>query len=168
MIDSNFTEIKGTPPSYELTQTSNITHRIYSELFKDNNANGEIYKLCLEKMIDAFDRDNFGPTFTKYDGVAPTEDFLKKLDIILRAATELLDKHVAISDFFDSLGETTLPDVAFNDFNFSFNEEDSEVSMIGEARGFLPIAQQSDLFEKNQYIKNHNFSDFQLTEKDIV
>ena len=34
-------------------------------------------------MIDAFDRDNFGPTFTKYDGVAPTEDFLKKWDMIL-------------------------------------------------------------------------------------
>jgi hypothetical protein len=82
LIDSNFAEIKGNPPSYELTNTYKITHRIYSELFKDENTNGEIYKLCLEKMIDAFDRDNFGPTFTKYDGVAPTEDFLKKLDII--------------------------------------------------------------------------------------
>lgn len=93
---------------------------------------------------------------------------LKKLDIRLRAATELLDKHVALSDFFASLGETTLPDIMFNDFNFTFNDDYSEVAMSGEARGFLPIAQQSDLFEKNQYIINHIFSDFQITDTGFV
>lgn len=93
LIDSNFAEIKGNPPSYELTQTSTITHRIYSELFNDNNTNGEIYKLCLDKMIDVFDRDNFGKTFTKYDGVAPTEDFLKKLDIIKNQLTNIKNTH---------------------------------------------------------------------------
>jgi hypothetical protein len=101
LIDSNFSEIKGTPPSYELTQNSNITHRIYSELFKDNNANGEIYKLCLDKMIDAFDRDNFGPTFTKYDGVAPTEDFLKKLDIIKIQLSNIKNKYFSTGLVYD-------------------------------------------------------------------
>jgi hypothetical protein len=89
---------------------------------------------------------------------------LKKLDIRLRAATDLLDNHVALSDFFDSFGESTLPSVSFSNFSFAFNEEASEVSMVGEAKSYLAIAQQSDLFEKNQYIQNHIFSDFQLTE----
>ncbi len=89
---------------------------------------------------------------------------LKKLDIRLRAATDLLDKHVAISDFFDSFGESTLPSVSFSNFSFVYNEEAPEVSMVGEAKSYLAIAQQSDLFEKNQYIQNHIFSDFQLTE----
>lgn len=93
---------------------------------------------------------------------------LKKLDIRLNAATELLDKHIALSDFFDSLGEATLPGVSFSDFEFTFDEEASEVSMSGEARSYLSIAQQSDLFEKNKYINNHIFSDFQLTEIDSV
>jgi hypothetical protein len=89
---------------------------------------------------------------------------LKKLDIRLRAATDLLDKHVALSDFFNSFGESTLPSVSFSNFSFLFNEDAPEVSMVGEAKSYLAIAQQSDLFEKNQYIQNHIFSDFQLTE----
>ena len=40
--------------------------------------------------------------------------------------------------------------------------------MIGEAKGFLPIAQQSDLFEKNQYILDHIFSDFQITDEGVI
>ncbi|MGB0925218.1 MAG: hypothetical protein ACPGTS_00745, partial [Minisyncoccia bacterium] len=43
-----------------------------------------------------------------------------------------------------------------------------EVSMSGEARGFTQIAQQSDWFEQNRYIKNHIFSDFAITETDNV
>lgn len=89
---------------------------------------------------------------------------LKKLDIRLRAATDLLDKHIALSDFFDSLGESTLPNISFSEFSFAYNEEASQVTMSGESRGYLPIAQQSDIFEKNQYIQNHLFSDFQLND----
>ncbi len=93
---------------------------------------------------------------------------LKKLDIRLNAATELLNKHIALSDFLNSLGEATLPGISFNDFEFTFNENASEVSVNGEARSYLAIAQQSDLFEKNKYIKNPIFSDFQLTDIDTV
>lgn len=89
---------------------------------------------------------------------------LRKLDIRLRAATELLNQHTAFSDFFLSFGESTLPDVAFNDF---FLEEEGgiyTVTMTGEARGYLPIAQQSNLFEQNRYIENPIFSEFALNE----
>ena len=89
---------------------------------------------------------------------------LKKLDIRLKSGSELLDNHVALSDFFQSLGESTLPQVAFNDFSFD-GTKGTEVQMTGEATGYLPIAQQSDLFEKNQYIQNPIFSDFALNKE---
>ncbi len=93
---------------------------------------------------------------------------LKKLDIRLKAGTELLNKHVALSDFFDSLGESTLPSVTFSDFSYNYNANGGEVSMKGEARNYISIAQQSDLFEKNQYIKNAIFSNFSRTDLNLI
>jgi len=89
---------------------------------------------------------------------------LRKLDIRLAAAGELLDNHIAISDFFTSLEESTLPDVSFSNFGLTFKDGVPTVRMGGEARGYLAIAQQSDIFEANQYIENPLFSDFSLTE----
>lgn len=93
---------------------------------------------------------------------------LKKLDIRLRAATDLLDKHIALSDFLSSFGESTLPNLSFSDFSFTYNDVASEISMSGQSRGYLPIAQQSDIFEKNQYIQNPVFSDFALDDTGMV
>ncbi len=89
---------------------------------------------------------------------------LKKLDIRLNAGTELLAQHVALSDFLKSLAESTLPEVSFSDLNFTYDVDGPKVSMAGEARGYLPIAQQSDVFQANQYIQNHIFSDFVLND----
>lgn len=89
---------------------------------------------------------------------------LKKIDIRLQAGTELLNNHLAISDFLESLAESTLPDVSFSDFGVTLGPDGAEVSMSGEARGYLQIAQQSDVFEDNQYIQNHIFSDFTKSE----
>ncbi len=93
---------------------------------------------------------------------------LKKLDIRLKAGTELLAKHVALSDFFDSFGESTLPSVTFSDFSYSYDSSGGEVSMKGEAQNYISIAQQSDLFEKNQYIKNPIFSNFAKTDLNLI
>ena len=93
---------------------------------------------------------------------------LKKLDIRLQAGTDLLNNHIAISDFLDSLSESTLPGISFLSFSFSDSGEESSVSMSGEARGYIQIAQQSDIFEDNQYIQNHIFSNFSLTDSERV
>ena len=90
---------------------------------------------------------------------------LKKLDIRLQAATELLDQHIALSDFFGSFAESTLPSVAYNDFSFTYTSEGSpEIQMTGDAKTYLAIAQQSELYEKNRFIENHIFSDFALND----
>lgn len=124
-----------------------------------------LYKLQVSKTV-ASSVDSINRAEKAFEPAVIVE--LKKLDIRLRAATELLDRHVALSDFFASLGESTLPDIAFDNFTFAFNDDYSEVSMSGQSRGFIPIAQQSDLFEKNQYIVNHIFSDFQIIEGGFV
>lgn len=85
---------------------------------------------------------------------------LRKLDIRLRAATELLENHVAVVDFFESLGESTLPDIQYEGLDIDFSADVPSVTTGGEARGYLAIAQQSDLFEENRFIQNAIFSDF--------
>lgn len=89
---------------------------------------------------------------------------LKRLDLRLAAGTELLDNHIAVSDFLKSLAESTLPDVSFADLSFSYADGTADVNMSGEARGYQQIAQQSDVFGDNQFIQNHIFSDFALTD----
>lgn len=89
---------------------------------------------------------------------------LRKLDIRLRAADELLTNHVAVVDFFESFGEVTLPDIKYDGIDVDFSEAVPSVSITGEARGYLPIAQQSDLFEQNRYIQNPIFSNFTRSE----
>lgn len=120
-----------------------------------------LYKIRLAKAVNTR-IDSINRAEKAFEPAVVLE--LKKLDIRLRAATELLDNHVALSDFLDSLAESTLPDVSFSDFSFTYDSEAPSVSMSGEARGYLPIAQQSDVFEENQYIQNHIFSDFALTD----
>lgn len=85
---------------------------------------------------------------------------LRKLDIRLRAATELLENHVAVVDFFEALGESTLPDIQYEGLDIDFSADVPSVSTTGEARGYLAIAQQSDIFEENRFIQNAIFSDF--------
>lgn len=89
---------------------------------------------------------------------------LNKLDTRLRAGTELLAQHVAISDFLISLGESTLPEISFSDLSFNYSPEGSDILMNGEAQGYLQIAQQSDIFVDNNYIQNAIFSDFSITD----
>lgn len=93
---------------------------------------------------------------------------LKKLDIRLRAASELLENHVAVVDFFESFAESTLPDIQYSGINVDFSQDVPAVSMDGLARGYLPIAQQSDIYEENRFIQNPIFSDFSRTDVDRI
>lgn len=93
---------------------------------------------------------------------------LKKLDIRLRAATELLQNHVAVVDFFESFAETTLPDIQYSGIDIDFSQDVPTVTTDGLARGYLAIAQQSDILEENRYIQNPIFSDFSRTDVDRI
>lgn len=111
----------------------------------------EEYKVSLERARGAFE-----PALI-------TE--LQVLDKRMRAASEILDNHVAVSPIFSLIGEITLPTVRYSDFSYEFNEENKtlvDVTMTGEAKGYNYIALQADLFGDNKFIKNPIFSDFTL------
>lgn len=91
LIDSNFNEIMN-HKLYDHTYLENIQHRIKSTLLRDSNNSGEIYKLCLEKMIDIFSSNNFNKEFTNYGGISPTENFLRKLDRIRSTIENIKDE----------------------------------------------------------------------------
>ena len=97
LIDSNFAEIaiNGDPLSKNYNP-SGITFRIKSTLMNDTNSNGEIYKLCIDRMIEVFNSNNFGREFTNYGGVAPTQAFLNALDIIQTRLTIIKNTHFPV------------------------------------------------------------------------
>lgn len=115
------------------------------------------YKVSLERARNAFE-----PTLI-------TE--LQVLDKRMRAASEILDSHVAVSPIFELLGEITLPTVRYSDFSYEFNPENPnlvDVKITGEAKGYNYIALQADLFGENKFIKNPIFSEFTLDQNGNV
>lgn len=109
LIDSNFAEIKSNPnqlsKNYDPTK---IKFRIKSTLMQDTNDNGEIYELCIDKMIDVFSSNNFSVEFTRHGGIPPTKDILNKLE---KVKTELLTiKNRYFNPNFNSTHEQKLLD----------------------------------------------------------
>lgn len=90
---------------------------------------------------------------------------LQTLDTRLRASTEILSKHLAISPIFQALQTITMKTVRFTDFNYDFgNEKNAQilVKMSGAAIGYRSIALQSDLFAKSKYFIDPIFSNLSL------
>ncbi len=90
---------------------------------------------------------------------------LQVLDKRLRASTEILSKHVAISPIFESLQAITMKTVRFTKFDYGFSDDKNTkilVKMSGLAVGYRSIALQSDLFVKNKYFIDPVFSNLSL------
>jgi hypothetical protein len=94
LIDSNFAEIQSNwNPLKKNYDPTKITFRVKSTLLSDTNMQGEIYKLCLERMADSFRSNNFGREFTNYGGIAPTTNFLSALDAIVYKIETIKDTY---------------------------------------------------------------------------
>lgn len=96
---------------------------------------------------------------------------LQELDKRMRAATKILNNHIAVSPIFHLLGDITLPTVRYTDFSYEFNKDNKnlvDIKMSGQAKGYNYIALQADLFGKDKFIKNPIFSDFTLDQQGNV
>lgn len=95
---------------------------------------------------------------------------LQVLDKRLKAATVILNQHVAVSPIFELLQKITLPTVRYSDFSYSIDETTKivDISMKGEAKDYNFIALQADLFSENKFIKNPIFSDFVLDQSSNI
>jgi hypothetical protein len=91
---------------------------------------------------------------------------LQVLDKRLKASTEILSDHVAISPIFTALQGVTMKSVRFTKFSYVFNDGTTDakirVKMSGVAVGYRSIALQSDLFAKEEYFLDPVFSNLSL------
>lgn len=94
---------------------------------------------------------------------------LQVLDRRLRAATELLSKHIAVTPIFEVLQEVTLKTIRYTRFSYEWTEKGRVLVRLGGiATGYRSIAIQSDLFSENKYIIDPVFSNLSLDEKGNV
>ena len=91
---------------------------------------------------------------------------LQTLDKQLKNGSLVVKNHTVVSPLFDFLETSTLKQVKFTKMDVVFDDgKGVQVKMSGEADGYRSIAQQSDLFATNTYLKDTIFSNFFLTQK---
>jgi|SRR3989344_745422 len=96
---------------------------------------------------------------------------LQLLDRRLRAASEILSKHIAITPVFQVLQLLTMKTVRYTKFSYDFgNKEDAKIiiKMSGLAVGYRSVALQSDLFAKNKNLIDPVFSNLALDDRGNV
>ena len=90
---------------------------------------------------------------------------LQVLDKRLRAATQILSQHVAITPIFTVLESSTLKTVRYTKFSYTLGTGQSptvDVQMSGVAIGYRSVALQSDLLATNKSFINPVFSNLTL------
>lgn len=96
---------------------------------------------------------------------------LQVLDRRLKASSEILSGHIAVSPIFSALEAITMKTVRYTKFSYDIGtEKDPRVSvnMNGLAVGYRSIALQSDLFTKNKNLIDPVFSNLSLDDKGNV
>ncbi len=124
------------------------------------------YKGVLTKKI-TYQQDQLKQNKTRLESTKIAE--LQTLDKRLKAASEILSNHVAISPIFQALSEVTMKTVRYTKFSYDTaaadkNSKDAKVNikMSGVAVGYRSVALQSDLFAKNKNLINPIFSNLTL------
>ncbi len=90
---------------------------------------------------------------------------LSGLNNSIDASTELFSRHQAVSNIFKIIESSTLPNVAFSNFNYKISSGgNSVVSMTGEATSYTQVAIQAKIFRDNDAIDQVSFSNLSLKE----
>lgn len=96
---------------------------------------------------------------------------LQVLDKRLRAAGEILGKHIAVSPIFQALQEVTMKSIRYTKFSYELTTIDApkvEVKMGGVAIGYRSVALQADLLSQEKYFIDPVFSNLTLDDKGNV
>lgn len=87
----------------------------------------------------------------------------------LNTVEVLLDQHIMLSEFFDTLESRTLQTVRFSGLTVKVNEDRSaEIQMEGVARSFNALAAQSSAIAAEKRIKRAIFSDIAVNDNGTV
>jgi hypothetical protein len=90
---------------------------------------------------------------------------LQILDKRLRAASEILSKHIAITPIFNALENLTMKSVRYTKFSYVLGTDKNvtvDIKISGQAVGYRSVALQSDLFAKNKSLIDPIFSNLTL------
>lgn len=90
---------------------------------------------------------------------------LQVLDKRLRAASDVLSKHIVTTPIFEALERLTMKTVRYTKFSYELGTEDNvsvKIKMSGQAIGYRSIALQSDLFAQNKNLIDPIFSNLTL------
>ncbi len=84
------------------------------------------------------------------------------------SSKSLLEKHVVVSKLLKLLETLTLKKMRFTTFTYTYANGVPKVSMTGEVQTYNALAQQQDIFSKNEFIKNPQFSNFNLSDNGYI
>lgn len=113
------------------------------------------------KMVLQQTRESFDPRLI---------DELKRVNTRIDVAKELMQKHIAISNFFDVIESFTLRSVRFKNFQYDFEPDSNmiKLSMNGEGESFSSIALQSDVLNKTNALTNPILTNLALGDRGRV
>ena len=127
------------------------------------------YKGVLAKSITQKETD-LALAKNRFEPAKITE--LQVLDKRLRASTEILGKHIAVTPIFEALSAVTMKTVRYTKFSYELGSEKNavkvDIKMNGLAVGYRSIALQSDLFTQNKNLVDPVFSNLTLDDKGNV
>lgn len=91
------------------------------------------------------------------------KDIIKYSDQI-SFAQKILNSHIVTYPLFAQLENYTLKNISFKNFKYSNKNGSIDLTSDVTSKSYNALAQQSDIFTKNQYIKNPIFSNFELNQ----
>ncbi len=87
----------------------------------------------------------------------------------IKVSKVLLEQHKTIAPIFDFLEKSTLKDVRFKSFKYSFlKDKELIISMEGMAKSYSSLALQGKAFEEEKNIKTVSFSGLNLGDKGAI
>jgi hypothetical protein len=126
-----------------------------------------VYKVFVKRDIASLEgqlaqaREDYEPNF-----IAEAT----RLNTRIETAKGLLKKHVAVSEVFRLLEQSTIQNVSFDSFNFSTDSDGltMRINAEGVARDYSSIVAQSDEYGRTTYVRDLLFSGLNINNAGLV
>ena len=86
----------------------------------------------------------------------------------ITAAATLLNNHILVSKMLLLLQDLTVKKLRFNDLTYVNKNNSPTVTISGEVQSYNALADQQDVFLKNEFIKSPTFSNFVLGDNGYI
>jgi hypothetical protein len=90
------------------------------------------------------------------------------IDNKMTSAKNLLRSHVAVSKVLTLLEDLTLKKMRFTSFEYLKKGSNPTVMISGDIQTYNALAEQQEVFSKNEFIRNSKFTDFNLGDNGYI